>query len=412
MSNILILAYKFPPMGTIGTRRWTKFAKYLSKNHNISVLAREYKYKDTVNWNHDVENLDIDIQYFKTSYPMLCLKNEKKFFEKVVCKIFSTYTKYFSNAIDIADYPFVNFYEKASQIITSKNITDVVVTAPPHSFLYYATILKSEFPHINLIIDYRDPWNYFPAYKLINFKSMQKKMKSINMEIQAISMADKIICTTNDMSKYLKQSYPNLNLNISTIYNAYDKDDYSNVKTPKNIKNEKILIMYAGSLESGRIEAIKLIAKSLHKMEKNNQDLNIKFIFYSNKNLNSFSNFKYFETLKKYFIFNEYLKQDEIFNQISLCDIALSINSFENPAVISTKVFDYMALKKPIWHISEGGELFQLLEDNSQYVSKYDFKDIESILESILEYKSSMSNIPEYKEFDIINQTKKLEQLL
>lgn len=412
MANILILAYKFPPMGTIGTRRWTKFAKYLSSNHNISVLARSYKYNDTINWTHDLEDLDINIQYFNTLYPMLCLKNEKKLYEKIICKLFTLYKKKFSNSIDIADNKFINFYEQAIDIIKNKNITNIIVTGPPHSFLYYASILKSEFPTINFIIDYRDPWNYFPAYKLPSFNDIHKKEKSIRMEREVISMANHIICTTKDMSINLKNMYPGLNLNISTIYNAYDKDDYKNIDSYNKKNNSSIKIIYAGSLEKGRIEAIKLIAESLNILEKNNHMINIQFIFYSNINVNKFFKFKYYETLNKYFTFYGYLKQEEIFQKIAQCDYALSINSIENSSVISTKVFDYMALKKQIWHISNGGELFELLTNHSQYVSSYNLNEISNILINILKNNGKNNVVQEYTEFNILNQTKKLEKLL
>ena len=402
--KVLILAYKFPPMVTIGTRRWAKFAKYLAEEgYKVFVLARRYEYNDTVNWKKDVENKNINITYFNTSYPMICLKNHKNIFEKVVCKIYNIIRNKLFYKIDIADAKSSDFFNKANEIIKKENITNLIVTAPPHVFSYYATLIKSEHPNINLIVDYRDPWNYFTPYTLqaLNFKS---KEKSLYMENQVIILANRIFCVTNDMTNNLKNLYPEYKSKISTLYNGFDVDDYKNIKKI-NKERDYIEILYAGALDKGRLEAIKLIAEVLNDYKGN---LNIKFIFYSNINKSYFMNFKYKNIINRYFIFNNFLPKEQVLEKIKNTDICLSINSKDNIHAFGTKIFDYFALKKPIWHISNGGELYEILKKYDYLVSTYNKEEIKYICDKILFKTLPSFQNGLYNAFNLNNLVKKL----
>jgi hypothetical protein len=402
--KVLILAYKFPPMGTIGTRRWAKFAKFLAKeNIDVYVLARKYKYKDIVNWCNDIKLKNIKIFYFNTSYPMICLKNRKNIYEKIICKLYNIIRTKFFNKIDIADANSFDFFQKANNLIKKYKIKNVIVTAPPHVFSYYATILKSENPYINLLIDYRDPWNYFSPYMLDNL-SFKAKRRSLYMESQVIEIANHIFCVTQDMTNNLKNLYPIYKNKITTLYNGFDIDDYKNIKKEKLNRNYKE-ILYVGSLDKGRLEAVNLIIKALSIY---NKELNIKFVFYSNINKTHFIHSPYKLIIEKYFEFNDFIPKNKVLEKVKNTDICLSINSKNNTHAFGTKIFDYLALNKMIWHISNGGELFFLLKHHGFLVSRYKEEEIMKIFDKIslnnfFNIDNSLS-----KKFDLFFLTKEL----
>jgi hypothetical protein len=74
--DILIIAYKFPPMGGIGTRRWAKFSKYLArKGYKVHILTINYPYIDKMNWYKDIaDEKKIIIHRVKPCYPLALLK--------------------------------------------------------------------------------------------------------------------------------------------------------------------------------------------------------------------------------------------------------------------------------------------------------------------------------------------------
>ena len=71
-----------------------------------------------------------------------------------------------------------------------------------------------------------------------------------------------------------------------------------------------------------------------------------------------------------------------------------------------------MAMRKAVFHISNGGELFDILQVGNQYVAKY---DVESITATLLRYKDDylLGKAPcsSYPEFDLNNMTRRLESL-
>ncbi len=405
MKKVLIVAYKFPPMGNIGTRRWAKFSKYLAlSGYEVFVLARKYPYKDLVNWNHDVKHENIKISYFEDSYPTKCLKTNKTFLEKVFCKVVTIFRNKILNKLDIADNNSDDFFEKANKLIRENSIKNLIVTGPPHSFLYSAAILKSENPFLNMIVDYRDPWNYNLTYTLKALSSFKAKESSLKKETEVVKLSNQILCVTEDMTKNLQNLYPESANKINTIYNGYDVDDYSTTASI-NSKDE-IIILYAGRLAQSRMKALELIAETLEK----NSFSNLKVVLYSNINLNKFSNSKYYKTIEKYFEFNALVSQSEIYNKISQCDICLSINSLDNSHAFGSKIFDYMALKKTIWHISDGGELFELLENNNQIVSNYTIESTIKAIEQI--QKNTKGFVVNFEEFNIKKLIQQVEKLL
>ena len=53
--KLLIIAFKFPPYGGVGSFRWSKFTKYLAKSENkVNVLTIKWKnilmQPDEVSW--------------------------------------------------------------------------------------------------------------------------------------------------------------------------------------------------------------------------------------------------------------------------------------------------------------------------------------------------------------------------
>ena len=80
-AKILLIVYQFCPKGQIGTRRWSKFAKYLArKGYEVHVICARYPYRDSINWCHEVEgNPRIHIHRIAPWYPTYLLKPERNF---------------------------------------------------------------------------------------------------------------------------------------------------------------------------------------------------------------------------------------------------------------------------------------------------------------------------------------------
>lgn len=117
--------------------------------------------------------------------------------------------------------------------------------------------------------------------------------------------------------------------------------------------------------------------------------------------------------INKNVFFCQLVSPEEILRIVSK-EYCLSINSKIAPYAFGTKIFDYMGLNKKIIHISEGGQLFDLLKAKKQFVCRYDLNNIVNVLLSLKEdyvNKNNLDNI-DYSEYSIVNLINKLEKSL
>ncbi|MGB2551769.1 hypothetical protein ACPF04_01175 [Campylobacter sp. MOP51] len=397
-------------MGGVGTRRWAKFAKYLSrKNYEVHVLTINYNQIDKVNWLYDIDdNSNIIVHRIPSGYCNFILYENKNLFQKIISKLIYYIFKNTMFYIDIAQNWAKHMIPYASKLISEHNISNVIVSSPPHSLAYQATYLKIQFPQINLIQDFRDNWNddEYYAYQ-DSLKLFRHKEKSVYMETFTIQHSDWIVNITQDLTTRLCLRYPLYEKKFKTIYNGFDYDDISKDFNEDNIASEKIKIVYCGSLDSGRIKAIYMILKSIN-------DLNLNHLF----ELNIYTSYQkskididYINFLDKLVFFHDFIPPKDILKVISTQDYCLSINSPIYPYAFGTKIFDYMMLNKKIIHISEDGELSKVLFGANQYVSNYNDFNIRKMVLRIVDERNSYC-VNDYNDFNINSLTSKIEDLL
>ncbi len=408
--SILIITYKFPPMGGIGTRRWVKFAKYLSrKGYEVHILTVDYKYKDSTTWEYDISD-EIIIHKFKSKY-FLWLLSESKNKIEMQLKRYSNFIlkKLFFN-LDIAQYDAKPLLTEAKKIISQYNIKNVIATGHPVSINYIATYLKIDNPTINLIQDYRDNWNDLNVYGFGNrdgFDFFKQKENSAYKEFFTIMYSDYIVNVSKDLTSQLKSKHKSID-KFRTITNGFDRDDYKGIVTVSNSFN----MIYIGSLFNKRIEAICLILDALIELDDEYINKNFKLVVYSNYNEERLS-IKYNKFINKNIFFKSFISPAEIITVVSNFSYCLSINSKFASYAFGTKIFDYMALNKKILHISNGGTLYNILKENSQFVSKYDINSVKNILLKIKDdyINDKKQNIVDYNEFSLDQIILKFEKI-
>ena len=410
LKNILIIAYRFPPMGGIGTRRCAKYAKYLAKlGYKVHVITIQYDRVDAMNWLYDIEdNNNIIVHRVKSGYPLWLMYTSKNKYINFIQKALNLVLKRTFFYMDIAQNWGKYMLPKAKEIIAENNIDNVIVTNPPPSVSYISTYLKIELPQINLIQDFRDSWNddidyVFPG----TLKFFWQKEKSAYMEWFVVNHSDYIVNVTEDITKRTKNKFKQYSNKFLTIYNGFDKDDIANLVSISKESN-KIRIIYAGGLGLGRIKALELIMDILLDMplsELEKLEINI-YTSFDTQKLDE----KYNRLLGSIIKFRKLVAPSQIFKEIALHDYALSINSPMYPYAFGTKIFDYMMLNKKIIHISNEGELSQVLRDSKQLVANYEKDNIRKIFNiTMLNQKRSDDGM--YHQFDIENLIKEYEKL-
>ena len=298
--EIIVIAFKFPPMGGIGSRRWAKFVKYLAnKGYIVHVITIKYSYKDKINWTRDVEdNENIIIHRLPSCFPVFFLKENKSNLLLLLEKIFNKTIKKLFFYLDIAQGWEKKLIPYARNLIREKNIKNVIVTGPPSSLHYIATYLKIENPLINLIQDYRDLWNCDIDYEykttLTNFR---QKEKAAYMEFFTIAHADKVVFITEDAKNMMGNLYKEFCHKFCCIYNGFDQDDKKILENTKDI-SRKFNMIYTGNLGLGREKTLVLLARAIAELNDSFINDNLMIDVYSTLNLKYYVKNKYYDILQ------------------------------------------------------------------------------------------------------------------
>jgi len=399
--EIVIVAYQFCPRGRIGTRRWSKFAKYLSKDYRVHIICAKYPYKDRLNWCADVENNEnIIIHRISTLYPSFAIQEKRTIIVKAVCYLLNVYPFY----KDEAQYWKRSLFKKLDEIRTDNKISHFFVTGAPFTPLYYMSMYKKKHPSINLILDLRDPWMQI-LKKKYNFFGKLKSQVETRDELKSFEVADKILFVTKTFTKEYKQVYPKLAYKMFTVYNGFDEEDFVNIK-PSDEENK---IAYAGALFEGRAEGMLLFIKAIQ-AQNIKTNLSCEVDIYSNQIDEKFK-IEISQNYSSFVSFKKPLPQNELFSELKRYKYLITINEMIKPYAFGTKIFEYIALGKKIVLISPEGELYRLLIDQKQFVSTYDEQNIlKMVSELFRDFEDNFIVTPQslYNSFELKTLTSSL----
>lgn len=364
--KLLIVAYQFCPKGKIGTRRWSKFAKYLAKEgHEVHVVSAAYPHKDKVNWCHDVENNpNIIIHRLPARFPTFTVQTERTFWVKLADRVAKNTLYYLDPAQQWGSVmiPFV------TELIQKESISNVMVTAAPFMPFYFMGKVKQQLPHINLILDLRDPWDYFLQSNLAWFNDWRKKV-ALQKERFAFEQADRVLIVTDLLRKQTAERHKHLSDKMFTLFNGFDADDFA---TLDSASVHNFQVVYPGSLMSNRATAIRLMTEAIHELNDDFINKNLIVNIYSHNFVPlKFEDKSLQATFDRHFKKHPVVSPQEIFGIMQQHEFCMSINAPKHANAIGAKTFDYMGLNKKILLISPEGELSKMLRASQQFVSDY-----------------------------------------
>ncbi|MEO1381615.1 MAG: hypothetical protein AAFV78_00075, partial [Bacteroidota bacterium] len=193
----MLICLRFPPSPGIGGRRWAKFAKELAtRGYRIHVIAALETNEESSLWTEDVQHPNIHIYDVPNLYPEL--KPSSSLWQKVKNRwvlqqlLWDTQGTPFDKGI----YWKKGMLRKAKELIDQHNISRVIATGAPFSILYHSVELKEQFPHIQLIVDYRDPWLHAVNYGMQDLSPKRKAFEHAQ-EQKVLRKADLIIAPTH-----------------------------------------------------------------------------------------------------------------------------------------------------------------------------------------------------------------------
>ncbi|MCL5407042.1 MAG: glycosyltransferase [Patescibacteria group bacterium] len=314
--KVLFISYFFPPLGGAGVIRVTKFVKFLpTLGWDPSVLTPRKGFYPVSD-----ESLLLDIpssvQVTRIEYlePCFWFKN----------RLWQSFLQYFLYPLFlIPDRQILWFLPalwRAYKIIKKEKISLVFTSSSSYSDHLIALVLK-KLTGIKWVADFRDEWTESPYAQF--FSPIHRQITRY-LEKVILNNADTVITISEGLTNSYQRILNNQKNKFITITNGFDKADFKDLVN--NSKNKKMNLIYAGTIYGSR----KIGSFSRAIDELNLKNIKLEFIG-SSKRLS------YRQSLKK----------------LASADVLLLILSpLDNLSVMTSKIFEYLALRKPILAIA------------------------------------------------------------
>jgi glycosyltransferase involved in cell wall biosynthesis len=396
MKNLLLITDHFPPEQSGAVGRTYSLYKYLPQfGYNVIVITIAIYGK--LNNEKNIYRFDSIYDWKKQGY--FSRKAIYKYISKLIGLFYINYDRYWEKVI----------YRNIDRICQTK--IDFIYSTYPHSASLFIGYHLSKKYNIPLITEFRDGFLFEPLEKLNIIERYSRKC----FEKKIILHSTVVITIGKNLTNYYKNRYPASS--VYTVYNGYNEDEFQFMRNMKEkMSDKKILIAYFGQFNQSKKRDIIPLINALKKLK---IDKKIKS---SNFELSLMGNYTIPEKklIDKYKL-NDIIKiYESVPKLVGLKKIAgmyhfvLLYGIKAESSIISSKIFEYLKLNKPIIGICKGNESEEIIyQTQTGEVADFDQDSIYNIFNKFLnkQYKFN-PNTEEIKRFDRREQAKKIAHIL
>lgn len=266
-SRVLLISYLFPPAGGVGVLRALSFAKYLPQyGHEVHVLSA---------LNPSVPTLDPDllrhippqVTLHRAFTPELSFHFRQKLWKLMSparsdpsqpvpatrtpqtglkYRLGNLARRFFSPDPEVVWVPFA--LRQARRIIRNHGIDTVLVTVPPFSSLMIGTVLKSDFPRVRLISDFRDEWFQFHLSVFAFHNNSYTLLRAREVESAAVQASDLVLSVVPSIIGQMRGRYPDQPPSkFRVIYNGFDPDLVAAFR-PRPHGTQEVVVTFVGTI--------------------------------------------------------------------------------------------------------------------------------------------------------------------
>lgn len=258
-------------------------------------------------------------------------------------------------------------FKKAEEVLKKyPSIESIYTSNYPNSDHVVGMKLKEKYD-LNWVADFRDGWTQNPAFFDPSHSWIEKKQKAY--EKRVAQTADDVITVSPPISEHLQQFRNPDQSSVQTITNGFDPKDFEearyNQQQLNTRENKKISIVYTGTFFGRRHprDFFRIVGKflKLNPEWKKKLELNL-FCFLTERDL---------QYAKKCGLDQETLKvhepvgyKDCLLEQQQADVLLLILEKGPGAEImVSQKVFEYLASRKPIYALVPEGAAAQILQE-------------------------------------------------
>ena len=409
MPKVLVITYYWPPGSGAGVQRWLKFARYMpSFGWEPVILTVDPRYAAYSAMDDSLTG-DIPpgiriIATKATNYFSIYRNNKSKIpsagFARTDTNTFKSKLLRFIRGNFFIPDPRKGWnryaLREACRLIGQEGIKYVITTSPPHSTQLIGLKLKRKFPGIVWIADLRDPWTDIYYYDRFYHSGLALKI-DLDYEQNVLLNADTIITVGKSLKELFSSKLEGIYDKIQVITNGYDDDDFRNI-----VPSEPgiFTISYIGTLSEDY--PMESFLRSVRRLLDNEFRIRTRFVgIISDRQQNLILSALGNDTVE----FIPYVSHKEAIRYMSDSSSLLLVIPLHrsNRSIVTGKLFEYLASRKPILCIGPpDGDAADIIY-NSGSGRTIDYSDYELIEE----YLRSLITSPEPFISDIVEYSRK-----
>lgn len=363
--RILTIAFKFPPLGGMRVKRMTMFSKYLARrNYRVHVITVNWRVGMPDTWLAETRDRNIIIHRIPSWAPHnLLLARPTKWPGRLLRKAAQALGKllYF---VDEAQYWGASLLPYARRLIEAERISNVICTGAPFMANYWAARLKAQMPHIHLVQDLRDPWNdHLCAPSSRHFLFQRQEEKSIAYERYALEKADVVVAVTDALRERYERKVDS-RARFVTITNGFDPERYRHLRFGPT--QDKMRLVYIGNLGVGRDQVLKKFLPIVAELADERSDFGRSFELVTYGHFPPNVRREASSLIERGLLqVNGYVSPERALRVAGNAFALLLVNAESFPYLVSGKVYEYIALQRPIYALTMEGELTKLMRQGN-----------------------------------------------
>lgn len=434
-SRVLMVCYAFPPTGGGGVQRSVKFVKYLPEWGWTPTVLTVSNPSVPVHDSDLATEVDsaIEVLRARTLEPSYAAKQNLAASSDSTGFSIKPLVRNAAMALLQPDpqvlwNPFA--YQAAKTHLRRVQHDAIYVTGPPFSSFLIGRRLKRKF-NLPLVLDFRDEWLLAIEYLENHQRSGHSYRRQIAMMGKVLRSADTVLATTHasaaEIRRYAKQV--NSQASVHCIYNGYDKDDFDSVRIDTDIESAagasssfvngpsgRIRIVYTGTLWN--LTDISPLVNSLLRLASINSVVasQIELVIAGRLAPGQQAQVDRLDQSPIHVQCCGYLPHGDSVALARSADLLLLLLADQPGAerVVPAKLFEYLAIGKPILAICGDGETEMLLRDAGQptVFRPHDLEGIGAFIQLHCEQPPAPHSVAEIQQFSRRELTRQLAGVL
>ena len=349
--KILYISYFYPPLGGPAALRNLKTVKYLqqcgAEIHLVTVDDIEYAYYDD-----SLLALQTEASITRTPSldPMALLKKALKgnrarsqaIYKQSPERLKLLIRRLYPIDENIGWLPYL--IKAGRKIIKEQNPDLIFVSCGPFSSALAAYRLSKE-SGLPLVVDYRDYWTLLSDYDLMG--SRLKRAYSVAWEKRILKHASLVVCATKGIAEDLDRHFPfGIKERSFVLYNGHDEADFGDL-VESAPSSDEFSLCYFGNVYARR--SLKYLYQAVLELEREVlTPANLKIKLYGSFNREVYEEIEH-SGIGEMISVLPMLSHHDALQEMQKADaLILLINSSSPKGTLTSKVFEYIRIGRPI----------------------------------------------------------------